>query len=39
MPQDTFEFHISVRRLLIGLLITIVPISLFALTAVRLKVE
>ena len=31
MPQDTFEFHISVRRLLIGLLITIVPISLFAL--------
>ena len=31
MPQDTFEFHISVRRLIIGLLITIVPISLFAL--------
>ncbi len=31
MPQDSFEFRISVRRLLIGLLITIVPISLFAL--------
>ena len=31
MPQDTFQFRISVRRLLIGLLITIVPISLFAL--------
>ncbi len=31
MPQDTFEFHISVRRLIIGLLITIVPISLLAL--------
>ena len=31
MPQDTFEFHVSVRRLLIGLLITIVPISLFSL--------
>ncbi len=31
MPQDTFEFHMSVRRLLIGLLITIVPISLFSL--------
>ncbi len=31
MPQDTFEFHMSVRRLIIGLLITIVPISFFAL--------
>lgn len=31
MPAERFEFHISVRRLLIGVLVTIAPISLIGL--------
>ena len=34
MPQDTFEFRVAFRKLLIGLLVTVVPISLAALYAV-----
>lgn len=34
MPQDTFEFRIAYRKLLIGLLVTVVPISLVALYAI-----
>ncbi len=31
MPKDTFELRVSVRKLLIGLLVTLVPISLAGL--------
>jgi hypothetical protein len=34
VPQDTFEFRVAYRKLLIGLLVTIVPISFAALYAV-----
>jgi len=34
MPAERFEFHISVRRLLIGVLLTIVPISLVGLWSI-----
>ena len=31
MPQDTLEFRVTVQRLIIGLLITVVPLGLFTL--------
>ncbi len=34
MPAESFEFRISFRRLLIGLLVTVVPISVVALYAI-----
>jgi len=34
MPEDRFEFRISVRRLLIGVLLTIAPISLVGLWSI-----
>ncbi len=34
MPGESFEFRISFRRLLIGLLLTVVPISVVALYAI-----
>ncbi len=34
MPQDTFEFRVAYRKLLIGLLVTVVPISFAALYAI-----
>ncbi len=34
MPTESFEFRISFRRLLIGLLVTVVPISVAALYAI-----
>ena len=35
MPAEKFEFHVSFKRLLIGLLITVVPISLAGLYAIE----
>ena len=34
MPKSKFEFHVTFRRLLIGLIITIVPISLVSFYAI-----
>jgi len=34
VPQDTFEFRVAYRKLLIGLLVTVVPISFAALYAI-----
>jgi hypothetical protein len=34
VPRDTFEFRIAYRKLLLGLLLTVVPISLVALYAI-----
>ena len=35
MPQERFEFAISARKLLVGLLVTVVPISLVALYGIN----
>jgi hypothetical protein len=34
VPQDSFEFRIAYRKLLIGLLVIVVPVSLTTLYAI-----